>query len=275
MRVLLSVVALLLAIFTSLYLYGVPDGHKFCAKSDKSGHPSFFRFDEAGKGHVNLGGKACIEDIVSYISEFRAGPDGLVGTQDDRITLEEEFELIPKLLKQEFKGGYWPMSAWHFNHNAAVLGQMKLLYSDGNEYILIFGNPIASNGYSGKYPYDCYDFQIQGEQRNFILGNTSYTIYSPNWRSLREEGHNAHFSMVLKAGQQKGYAQPDGGWMVEYGYGNLVPALYDGVLMPTMFTTNDWTSLCTSLGSFTEGVLANNAPWLARLLGFKNRSKWN
>jgi len=149
------------------------------------------------------------------------------------------------------------------------------LYADGNEYILIFGSPIPSFGYSGRYFYDCYDFQIDGEQENFYVGNISTRYFSPNWKKLRAEGKDAHFSMVLAAGTQKGYAQKNGGWMVEYGRGNLVPALYDGVLLPTMFVSNDWVSLAASMYGMFEGIVGNNFPAVGRMLGLLHEHKFN
>jgi len=249
------ILGIIFAVVAYFVTYGIDDGQKFCATSahrDQKNPPRFVY--ENGK-HVNKGGKACIEDIVGYSNDYRAGADHLVGTEDDVLDTKGHFELAEKLLKQEFPGGWWiPNGRWHFNHNAAVLGQMKMLYADGNEYVLIFGNPTPSSGYSGQYPYDCHDFQMEGEQINFLVGNLTNRVYTPNYRSTPG---SKGFAMVLPRGTQKGYAQKGGGWMMEYGYGNLVPALYDGVIMPTLFITNDWRSFCVSMGDWTRGFIYN------------------
>mmetsp|Transcript_49619 Transcript_49619/g.124428 ORF Transcript_49619/g.124428 Transcript_49619/m.124428 type:complete len:290 (-) Transcript_49619:445-1314(-) len=236
-----------------LWFFGVNDGQTFCANAaGRAGQPApKFVFEDGA--HKNKGGQACVEDIVAYANEYRAGADELVGTEDDQLDLQGHFDLIQALLASEYSLAYFANSPWHLNHNAAVLGQMRMLYADGNEYILIFGNPTPSAGYSGKYPYDCYDFQIEGEQLNWLVGNLTNRVFTPNWK--QHENPNAHFSMVLKAGTQKGYAQKGGGWMIEYGYGNLIPPFYDGVIMPTVFITNDWTSLWVSVRYFAEGVI--------------------
>jgi hypothetical protein len=152
----------ILSVVSYIIYFGVDDGQKFCATSKDRDQKNPPKFKAVNGKHVNQGGKACVEDIVGYVNDYRAGEDGLVGSEDDVLDTAGHFELVEKILKQEFPGGWWiPNGRWHFNHNAAVLGMMKMLYADGNEYILIFGNPTPSAGYSGKYPYDCHDFQME------------------------------------------------------------------------------------------------------------------
>lgn len=263
----------IIAIVGGLCYFGIDDGQRFCTKSDPN-NPPVFQFSENGE-YVNVGGKACIPDIVEQVINMRAGSDGLVGTLDDTMDVNATFVQIVKMLRQEFPHGYWAETDWHLNHNAAVLGTMKLVYTDGNEYILLFGNPLASSGYSGTYPYDCHDFQIDGEQRNFFVGQLTANLYTPNYKQKREEGVAAHFHMVLPKYTQKGYEQRNGGWMLEYGHGNLVTCLYDGVLQPTLFVTNDWKSAYITISGFAEGVLNNNMPALAKMLGMSHAHKFN
>eukprot|EP00918_Siedleckia_nematoides_P074080 GHVU01161853.1.p1 GENE.GHVU01161853.1~~GHVU01161853.1.p1 ORF type:complete len:251 (+),score=22.03 GHVU01161853.1:223-975(+) len=152
----------LVCFFWCLYIFGLNDGKKFCATASERDamNPPAFLHNPASNTHNNTGGRACIYDIVDYVNGFRAGKDKLVGTNDDRLSLSEQMELLNRLFRQEFPGSYWSNSTWFFNHNAAVLGQMQLLYADANEYLAFFGSSLPSTGYSGTHSYDCYDFQI-------------------------------------------------------------------------------------------------------------------
>eukprot|EP00918_Siedleckia_nematoides_P074077 GHVU01161850.1.p1 GENE.GHVU01161850.1~~GHVU01161850.1.p1 ORF type:complete len:335 (+),score=52.99 GHVU01161850.1:223-1227(+) len=268
----------LVCFFWCLYIFGLNDGKKFCATASERDamNPPAFLHNPASNTHNNTGGRACIYDIVDYVNGFRAGKDKLVGTNDDRLSLSEQMELLNRLFRQEFPGSYWSNSTWFFNHNAAVLGQMQLLYADANEYLAFFGSSLPSTGYSGTHSYDCYDFQIDGEAQHFTLGQFDPILVSPNWRKKRQDGiETSELGSLLTRGQKKGYAQRNGGFMVEYGYGNLIPSIYDGIIMPTIFISNDFFSMFTTLKTLAEGIIANRAPVIAKFIRLYDESKAN
>eukprot|EP01066_Platyproteum_vivax_P008823 Platyproteum_vivax@DN3799_c0_g1_i1.p1 len=245
-----------LAIFIFVWNFGIQDGQTFCANKFHRDSKNPPKWSMKNGKPVNTGGKSCIEDIVEFANSVRAGADDLVGTEDDTLNIDEHFALIESGIKAEWPNKYYTESPWFLNHNAAVVGAMTMFYADGNEYILRFGSPTPQGGYSGVYPYDCHDFQIEGEQHNWFLGNTTNNIYSPNYK--HSNGKSKGHAMILPAGTQKGYYQKQGGWMLEYGYGNLVPPFYDGVILPTLGITNDWKSCRMCVWYFLKGVIMNN-----------------
>lgn len=246
----LNTIIPIIAIVVGVAYFGINDGQTFIPSSDKrpAGEAPKLVFE---KGNVvNKGGQASLEDIVYFAIKQRAGSDGIVGTQDDALNLEQTFDLIRKALAASYPSAVLFEGDWLFNHNAAVTGVLQLLYADFNEYVLLFGSPLPIGGYSGQYQYDCYDYQFDKEQENFVLGQIESHLYTPN----NDTTPNSKIMMVLKAGQQKCYTMKQGGWMLEYGHGNIIPALYDGVILPTVTVANDWKSFCRVLGNYAYGV---------------------
>jgi hypothetical protein len=117
---------------------------------------------------------------------------------------------------------------WHFNRTGGTLGQMAILYASTTEYILIFGTPIGSEGFSGRYvDMTVWDCMFAGEMRTYTEGQLEPTVYLP--------GECA----ILEKGQGKGYNMTPGTWMLEYTRGNIPRALPIGVLAPITVTA-DW-----------------------------------
>ena len=52
---------------------------------------------------------------------------------------------------------------WLYNNAGGAMGQMKLLHCSLREYILLFGTPIGTEGHSGRYSTEVYDFMLDGE----------------------------------------------------------------------------------------------------------------
>ena len=89
------------------------------------------------------------------------------------------------------------------------MGQMKLLHCSMSEYILLFGTPIGTEGHSGRYATEVYDFMIDGEMWCYHPGEFERAVYKP--------GDAAY----LGADQVKGYAVPSHAWMLEYARGPI------------------------------------------------------
>ncbi|HNR29348.1 MAG TPA: hypothetical protein PKI11_00530 [Candidatus Hydrogenedentes bacterium] len=116
---------------------------------------------------------------------------------------------------------------WHFNRTGGTLGQMAILYASTKEYILIFGTPIGSEGFSGRYAdMTVWDCMFAGEMRTYTEGQLAPTLYLP--------GDCA----VLEPKQGKGYNMTPGTWMLEYTRGNIPAALPIGVFAPVSVTAD-------------------------------------
>lgn len=115
---------------------------------------------------------------------------------------------------------------WLFNNAGGAMGQIKLLHCSLSEYILLFGTPIGTEGHSGRYATEVYDFMLDGEMWCFHAGEFERAIYKP--------GDVAY----LGADLAKGYAIPSHVMMLEYARGPI-PTMLPFGLADTVFSTLD------------------------------------
>jgi C-8 sterol isomerase len=107
---------------------------------------------------------------------------------------------------------------WMFNLVAGLTGVMTIFHGSLTEYVLLYGTPIGSVGYSGRYRLDIWDAVIAGEMDTF-------TIDSFHTLAHFEAGDLAY----LPKGVGKGVRMSPGCWMLEYGRGPVPTALPVGV----------------------------------------------
>jgi len=130
---------------------------------------------------------------------------------------------------------------WVFNNAGGAMGQMSLLYCSLSEYVIVFGTPIGTEGHSGRYRSEVWDFMIAGEMWCYHEGETARTVYRP--------GDAAY----LGARRAKGYRIPDFAWMLEYGRGPI-PIMLPFGMADTLLSTLDLRTFGRSL--WTYGRLA-------------------
>ena len=146
----------------------------------------------------------------------------VVGLPNDKMFTE----LIAKL-DAAYPGRINTKVRWIFNNAGGAMGQMTILYGSITEYLIIFGTPIGTEGHSGRYSSEVYDFMIEGEMWTYYQGDTVRTVYKP--------GDAAH----LASDKVKGYCVKDHAWMLEYGRG-FIPTMMPFGLADSIFSTLDY-----------------------------------
>jgi C-8 sterol isomerase len=128
---------------------------------------------------------------------------------------------------------------WIFNNAGGAMGQIKILYASPREYLLIFGTPIGTEGHSGRYRAEVWDFVVDGEMWCYQEGDLSRREFRPG---------DAAF---LGGRQAKGYRIADRCWMLEYGRG-AIPLMLPFGLADTVFSTLDLSVLARTLWHYTR-----------------------
>ncbi len=103
---------------------------------------------------------------------------------------------------------------WLLSIAGGAMGIMTILHGSLSEYVLVFGSPIGTEGFSGRYRIEIYDFMLAGEM-------WTYTEDNFRERIVTRPGEMA----VLQKKCVKGFKLPEGGWMLEYGRGPVPTAL--------------------------------------------------
>lgn len=152
---------------------------------------------------------------------------------------EQLAERYPKYISRD--------NPWLFNNAGGAMGQIKLLHCSLSEYILIFGTPIGTEGHSGRYGTEVYDFMLEGEMWCYHAGELHKTVY--------KAGDVAY----LGPDRAKGYAVPNSAFMLEYARGKI-PTMLPFGLADTVFSTRDRTTLGRTIWQYgklaTQQLLA-------------------
>ena len=135
---------------------------------------------------------------------------------------------------------------WIFNNAGGAMGMLCLLYGSLSEYVILFGSPIGTEGHSGRYVSEVYDWVFSGEMWTYTEGQTERSVYGP--------GSEAY----LGAGKTKGYRIPDHAFMLEYARGPI-PAMLPFGLADSIFSTLDHRALGRTLWHYGRLVVRNLA----------------
>jgi C-8 sterol isomerase len=103
---------------------------------------------------------------------------------------------------------------WFFNVAGGITGIMTVLYASLREYVAVFGSPVGSEGFSGRFRMDVFDVVLAGEVWN-------YTERAPFEREKYRPGDMT----VLRRREVKGVRIADQTWLLEYGRGAIVTSL--------------------------------------------------
>ena len=105
---------------------------------------------------------------------------------------------------------------WIMTKAGGILGKISFLYMGPTEYLLIFGAPAATDGYTGRYNYvDLYKVILAGKYVAYDLESDQIapTVYGPG-----------DVSRMAK-GQARGLEIQAGSWHLEYGRGPVFTAM--------------------------------------------------
>ena len=131
---------------------------------------------------------------------------------------------------------------WMFNNAGGAMGQMALIHGSLSEYILFFGSPIGTEGHSGRYRTEVWDFMLAGEMWCYTAGESERRVYK------------AGDAAYLGESAAKGYRIPDYAWMLEYSRGPI-PTMLPFGLMNSIVSTLDIRTTMQTFGQYGKHVL--------------------
>ncbi len=135
---------------------------------------------------------------------------------------------------------------WIFNNAGGAMGQLTLLHASITEYLILFGTPVGTEGHSGRYRTEVWDYVFDGEMWVYHEGETHRTVFEP--------GSAAY----LGSDKVKGYRVPDHAWMLEYARGPIATMLPFG-LADAALSTLDHKAIRRTLWGYTTLVLGSLA----------------
>ena len=134
---------------------------------------------------------------------------GAVGLPHDKMVRR-----VTEELERLYPGHIERRPNWMLSLAGGVMGIMTILHGSLSEYVLIFGTPVGSEGFSGRYRIEIHDFMLAGEM---------WTYTESDFAARRV--YRAGDAAVLPRRQAKGVRILEGAWMLEYGRGPVPTAL--------------------------------------------------
>ena len=147
------------------------------------------------------------------------------------------FSAVTAELDLKYPGLIEKKQDWIFNNAGGAMGELTILYASFSEYLIFFGSPIGTEGHSGRYSAQVYDFMMDGEMWCYTEGQFERTVYRP--------GDAAYLGKSLA----KGYCIKDHAWMLEYSRG-CIPLMLPFGLADSMWSTLDWRSIRRVAGNY-------------------------
>ncbi len=138
---------------------------------------------------------------------------GAVGMNKDEVVAYLERELA-----KAYPGHIHPHQDWVFSLFCSCTGMLKILHASLTEYVILFGTPLGTKGFSGRYKIEIWDAMISGEMWTAMIDR-------PFHKEIYRPGDLAY----LPKGKVKAWGVSEDGWMLEYGRGLIPTALPVGV----------------------------------------------
>jgi sigma non-opioid intracellular receptor len=179
---------------------------------------------------------------------YKIDPDVLHGVAKQVVGLSlEGGELITRaveLLAGEYPDLIDPVPGrWVGSKAGGVLGKVRFLYFSPREYIVIFGSPTGTQGFSGRYKHvDIHKFLLAGRIDSYDLESEDTAALPP----LLPGEHTC-----LERGHARGLTIAPGSWHLEYGRGAVATTL-PFAIVDTLLVSLEFESVRRSTVEFAK-----------------------
>lgn len=165
--------------------------------------------------------------------------------QNQTGPLADRIEGVVQGLKERYPKHVETRDEWVLSVAGGCRGQFRIVHASITEYILIFGTPIGTEGFTGRFPADDWFWMLQGEQAVYDEGQLDKTVYSP--------GSPVH---LLPRGKGRFFKFSEGAFGVEYVRG-WVPLMMPFGLADAMTSTLDFESIVKTVKAYGRSTVSN------------------
>ncbi len=146
------------------------------------------------------------------------------------------FDFVIDAVAKEYPGHIHTTKRWVYNNAGGAMGQMTLLHASLREYLILFGSSLGTEGHSGRYSAEVFDFVFDGDMWVELEGMMDRKEFKP--------GSAAY----LPAKVVKHYCIKDHSWMLEYGRGHsTIISMMPFGLADSLISTLDYRVLLRTL----------------------------
>jgi C-8 sterol isomerase len=156
--------------------------------------------------------------------------------------LDDKVAFIRDELARRYPGHVRPENDWVFNIAGGSMGHMTILHASITEYVIVFGTPIGTEGYSGRFMADDWFIILEGEQWAYDEGGHQKAVYKPG------EMHH------MPRGVARGYRMPDHCYALEYARG-IIPSMLPFGLADSFTSTLDHVPVMKTMRIYARAVI--------------------
>jgi C-8 sterol isomerase len=156
--------------------------------------------------------------------------------------LRGKVAILRERLHEIYPGHVNLQDDWVFNVAGGAMGQMTVLHASLTEYVIVFGTPIGTEGFSGRFLADDYFMILEGEQWAFAEGDGEKMVFKP--------GDMHH----MPRGEARGYRMPEHCFALEYARGNI-PAMLPFGLVDQFTSILDARTVAKTLKIYTQAAV--------------------
>lgn len=181
------------------------------------------------------------------MTSYKIDPDVLHKVAEQVVGLPlDDGELITRAI--ELLAGEYPdlidarPGRWVGSKAGGILGKVRFLYFSPWEYIVIFGSPTGTQGFSGRYKHvQIHKFLMAGRIDSYDVesDDTAAITVLPGEHACLEKGH------------ARGLTIHPGSWHIEYGRGMVVTTL-PLAMVDTLLVSLELESVRRSAVEFTK-----------------------
>lgn len=132
---------------------------------------------------------------------------------------------------------------WVGSKAGGILGKVRFLYFSPREYVVIFGSPTGTQGFSGRYKHvDIHKFLLAGQIDSYDLESDDTAPLPP----LRPGA-----GTCLQRGHARGLTIHPGSWHIEYGRGAVATTL-PFAMVDTLLVSLEFESVRRSAAEFAK-----------------------
>ena len=134
------------------------------------------------------------------------------------------------------------LGRWLGSKAGGILGKVRFQYFSPREYIVIFGSPTGTQGFSGRYKHvEIHKFLMAGRIDSYDIesDDTDVMTLLPGEHTCLEKGH------------ARGLTIHPGSWHIEYGRGAVVTTL-PFAMVDTLLVSLEFESVRRSTAEFVK-----------------------
>ena len=169
----------------------------------------------------------------------------------EKLNVKDSMQAIRNKLADQYPSHISKQErCWLGSRAGGILGKMTFMHGSMSEYLIFFGTPAATTGFSGRYNFvEIWDFFFAGQTRCCDLETDQI---SPDIYRAGDKGY-------LSKGEARSFDFEAGSWMLEYGRGPLFTAL-PFALMDSLLSSVELKSFWLTIKEYSYFVIKNLRP---------------